>query len=170
MHTQTRNIWESKVLQALLDLLGSPRRDFRSCCGDDSSSEIAPRFGHRLPSWTIPGWVKMSVCLFLAFASRIYLMQVMTLVFPGSVSGLQRSSWGSNGGLRTHLEHNPCRRCGMRVLCHWLWAERRNLSHWENQHHSLIMSTWDVLRDTAKDANMLLTITEPCSNPEFPQE
>ena len=41
---------------------------------------------------------------------------------------------------------------------------------WEYQHHSLIMSTWDVINDIAKHANILLTSTEPCSNPEFPQE
>ena len=32
------------------------------------------------------------------------------------------------------------------------------------------MFTWDVLEDIAKHANMLLKITEPCSNPEFPQQ
>ena len=69
-------------------------------------------------------------------------------------------------------------------LCMWMtsnWLERNktlircrkyyaNKSIWENQHHSLIMSTWDVLKDIAKHANILLTITEPCSNPGFPQE
>ena len=29
---------------------------------------------------------------------------------------------------------------------------------------------WDVLKDNVKDAKILLTITEPCFNPEFPQE
>ena len=38
----------------------------------------------------------------------------------------------------------------------------------ENQHHSSIMSTWAVLKDIAKHASILLTVTEPCSNPEFP--
>ena len=32
------------------------------------------------------------------------------------------------------------------------------------------MYTWDVLKDTVKQAKMLLTITEPCLNQEFPQE
>ena len=46
----------------------------------------------------------------------------------------------------------------------------RNKSIWENQHHSLIMYTWDVLQDIAEHVNILLTTTEPRSNPEFPQE
>ena len=41
---------------------------------------------------------------------------------------------------------------------------------WENQHRSLIMFTCGALKDNAKRAKILLTITEPCSNPEFPQE
>ena len=32
------------------------------------------------------------------------------------------------------------------------------------------MCTWDVLKDNVKQAKILLTITEPCLNPEFPQE
>ena len=32
------------------------------------------------------------------------------------------------------------------------------------------MYTWDVLKDNVKYAKILLTITEPCVNPEFPQE
>ena len=41
---------------------------------------------------------------------------------------------------------------------------------WENQHHSSIMCTWGVLKDNVKQAKILFTITEPCLNPEFPQE
>ena len=41
---------------------------------------------------------------------------------------------------------------------------------WENQHLSLIMHFWSVLKDNVKWAKILLTITEPCLNPEFPQE
>ena len=41
---------------------------------------------------------------------------------------------------------------------------------WENQHLSLIMYIWDVLKDNVKEAKTLLTITEPCLNPEFQQE
>ena len=41
---------------------------------------------------------------------------------------------------------------------------------WENQHLSLIMKTWDVLKDNVKEAKILLTITEPCLNHEFPRE
>ena len=44
------------------------------------------------------------------------------------------------------------------------------LNIWENQHLSLIVNTWDVVKDKVKYAEMLLTITEPCLNPEFPQE
>ena len=40
---------------------------------------------------------------------------------------------------------------------------------WENQHLSLIMYTWDVLKDNVKQAKILLTITEPCLNHEFPR-
>ena len=38
---------------------------------------------------------------------------------------------------------------------------------WENHHLSLIMYTWGVLKDHVKEAKILLTITEPCLNPEF---
>ena len=40
-------------------------------------------------------------------------------------------------------------------------------SNWENQHHSLIVYTWDVLKVSVKQAKILWTITEPCSNREF---
>ena len=67
-------------------------------------------------------------------------------------------------------------------LCMWMtsnWLERDKLLIrcgkystekliWENQHHSLIMCTWCVLKDNVNEANILLTITEPCLNPEFP--
>ena len=60
------------------------------------------------------------------------------------------------------------------------WLERNKIlircgkylikkSIWENQHHSLIMYTWDVLKDNLREAKILLTITEPCLNHEFPQ-
>ena len=32
-----------------------------------------------------------------------------------------------------------------------------------------IMYTWDALKDNAKQAKILWTITEPCSNREFPR-
>ena len=41
---------------------------------------------------------------------------------------------------------------------------------WENQHLSWIMKTWSALKDNVKQAKILWTITEPCLNPEFPQE
>ena len=41
---------------------------------------------------------------------------------------------------------------------------------WENQHLSLIMYTWGALKDNVKEAKILWTITEPCLNPELPQE
>ena len=41
---------------------------------------------------------------------------------------------------------------------------------WENQHLSLIMYTWDVLKDNVNYAKILLTITKPCLNYEFPRE
>ena len=37
----------------------------------------------------------------------------------------------------------------------------------ENQHLSWIMCTWDALNENAKSAEILWTITEPCSNLEF---
>ena len=40
---------------------------------------------------------------------------------------------------------------------------------WENQHLSWIMYTWDVLKDSVKQAKTLWTISEPCSNREFPR-
>ena len=67
-------------------------------------------------------------------------------------------------------------------LCMWKtshWLERNKILIrcgkyetkkliWEDQHRSLIMTTWDVLKDNVKWAKMLLTISEPCLNPEFP--
>ena len=69
-------------------------------------------------------------------------------------------------------------------LCMWMtsnWLERNKILIrcgkyqtkkliWENQHHSSIMKTWGVLKDNVKQAKILLTITEPCLNPEFPRE
>ena len=69
-------------------------------------------------------------------------------------------------------------------LCMWMtknWLERNkilircgkyltNKLIWENQDHSLIMLTWDVLKENVKQAKILWTIPEPCSNPKFPQE
>ena len=40
-------------------------------------------------------------------------------------------------------------------------------SIWENQHLSLIMYTWDALKDNVKSAKTLWTITEPCLNRKF---
>ena len=42
-------------------------------------------------------------------------------------------------------------------------------SIWENQHLSWIMCTWAALKDNAKQAKILWTITEPCSHREFPR-
>ena len=67
-------------------------------------------------------------------------------------------------------------------MCTWMTSnglERKHLSdventqqtiRFENQHHSSIMSTWDELKDNVKQAKILSIITEPRSNPEFPQE
>ena len=69
-------------------------------------------------------------------------------------------------------------------LCMWMtsnWLERNKtlipceeystkMLIWENQHLSLIMYIWCVLKDNVKKAKILLTITETCLNPEFPQE
>ena len=40
---------------------------------------------------------------------------------------------------------------------------------WENQHLSWITYTWAALNDNDKQAKILWTITEPCSNREFPR-
>ena len=45
-----------------------------------------------------------------------------------------------------------------------------NMLTWDNLHHSLIMFTGSALKDNVKQAKILLTITESCSNPEFPQK
>ena len=61
------------------------------------------------------------------------------------------------------------------------WLERNKIlircgkysikkSIWVNQHFSLITYTWAALKDNAKQAKILWTITEPCSNREFPRE
>ena len=68
-------------------------------------------------------------------------------------------------------------------LCMWMtlnWLERNKIlircekysikkSNWENQHLSWITYTWAALKDNAKQAKILWTITEPCSNREFPR-
>ena len=41
---------------------------------------------------------------------------------------------------------------------------------WEIQHHSLTMFFWVARKENAKQAKILLTITEICLNPESPQE
>ena len=70
-------------------------------------------------------------------------------------------------------------------LCMWMtskigWKETKILIRcgkyftnkliWESQHHSLTMFTWYVLKDNAKQAKILYTMTEPCLNPECSQE
>ena len=73
---------------------------------------------------------------------------------------------------------------GYSYLCMWMtsnWLERNKILircgkystkklKEENQHLYLIMYTWDALKDDVKQAKILLTITEPCFNAEFPQE
>ena len=61
---------------------------------------------------------------------------------------------------------------GWKETKHWSDAGKYSMKKliWENQHLSWIMCTWDVLKDILKWAKMLLTITEPCLNPEFPLE
>ena len=68
-------------------------------------------------------------------------------------------------------------------LCMWMtsnWQERNKILIrcgkystkkliWENQHLSLMMYTWDALKDNVKNTKILWTITEPCSNREFPR-
>ena len=75
------------------------------------------------------------------------------------------------------------RQKGSSYLCMWMLSNgvERNktligcgkystkMSNSENQ-HSLIISTRDVVKDNVKHAKILLTFSEPCSNPEFPQE
>ena len=72
---------------------------------------------------------------------------------------------------------------GYSHLCMWMtsnWQERNKTcircenyeikkSIWENQHLSWIMYTWAALKDNVKKAKILLTITEPCLNHEFPR-
>ena len=69
-------------------------------------------------------------------------------------------------------------------LCMWMtsnWLERNKILircgkysiHkliWENRHLSLVVCAWDVLKDNVKHAKILLTVTEPRSNPDFSQE
>ena len=50
-----------------------------------------------------------------------------------------------------------------------MWKLLNKEVDWENQHHSLTVYTWDVLKDKVKKAKILWTITEPCLNHEFPR-
>ena len=81
--------------------------------------------------------------------------------------------------LIVHFDLNKDYSC----LCIWMtsnWLEGNKILipcgicqiilMWENQHHSLMMYTWDALKDNAKQAKILWKIIELCSNQEFPQE
>ena len=86
---------------------------------------------------------------------------------------------GFHSGL---LTRTPWKK-GYSYLCMWMtsnWLERNKTlircgKHsikqliWENRHLSLIMCTWDVLKDNVKWRRILLTITEPCLNRQFPR-
>ena len=48
-----------------------------------------------------------------------------------------------------------------------MWKVLTKKSIWENQHLSWITCTWAALKDNAKQAKILWTITEPCFNREF---
>ena len=48
-----------------------------------------------------------------------------------------------------------------------MWKVLTKKLIWENQHLSLTMYIWDVLKDNVKLAKILLTTTEPCLNREF---
>ena len=72
---------------------------------------------------------------------------------------------------------------GYSYLCMWMtsnWLERNKIFIrcgkystkkliWENQHLSLIMYIWGVLKDNVKEAKIVWKITEPCFNREFPR-
>ena len=51
-----------------------------------------------------------------------------------------------------------------------MWKVLNKKLIWENQHLSWITYTWAALKDNAKKAKILWTITEPCLNREFPRE
>ena len=81
------------------------------------------------------------------------------------------------------LIRTPLKRIILICVCGWHkigWKETKSWSDVENtrqrsrfgrnQHLSLIMNTWDVFNDSVKEVRILLTITEPCLNPEFPKK
>ncbi len=79
------------------------------------------------------------------------------------------------GNVSLHIVKRIIRIC----VCGWhkigwkktkSWSDVQRSRFWESQHLSSIMYTWDELKDDAKYAKILLTITEPCSNREFPRE
>ena len=65
--------------------------------------------------------------------------------------------WMTSNWLERNISLNPCGKYLMKKLI------------WESQHLSLIMYTWDALKDNVKQAKILWTITEPCFNREFPR-
>ena len=81
------------------------------------------------------------------------------------------------------LVRTPVRK-GYSYLCIWMtsnWLEGNKTlircgkyltkkSIWENQHLSLIMFSWDALKDNVKQAKILWTITEPCLSRKFPRD
>ena len=54
----------------------------------------------------------------------------------------------------------------MWTTSNWL---ARYKSIWEKRRHSSIMQIWNVLKDSAKYADVFLTLTEPYPNPVFSQ-
>ena len=106
----------------------------------------------------------------------------MVIIWQGNLRKSCRSTVGRRFPIGNAYSYTVKK--GYSYLCMWMtsnWLERNKTlircgkystkkSVWKNQHLSLIMCTWGVLKDNVKQAKILLTITEPCLNPEFPRE
>ena len=58
---------------------------------------------------------------------------------------------------------------GKKQIINPMWKVLNKEVDLGDQHLSWIMCTWEALNDNAKKAKILWTITEPCSNHEFPR-
>ena len=119
--------------------------------------------------------------------TQSFLLSEIFMVIPWQDcygKGKLRKSYCSSVGRRFPIgnAYSYIVKKGYSCLCMWTtyWLERNKIlirrgnystkkSIWENQHLSLIMYTWVALKDKAKQAKILWTITEPCLNREFPR-
>ena len=123
------------------------------------------------PVWKIQSFLLSEICM-VPLAGLLWEKQVEKILLKHGWEKV--SKWEC---LSVHREK------GYSYLFMWMtsnWLERYKIlircgkystkkSIWENQHLSWITYTWAALNDNVKKAKILLTITEPCLNRDFPR-